>query len=273
MKGYFRITRPVNGTMGLLATFLSAFIGNAVFYKSYLIQVILAAVVVFLVTSGGNVLNDILDADTDKINHPGRPIASGSISPRNASYYFFLLFALPVAVAGLFLPFVSLLIVLVAEALLVTYELRTKGSGLAGNVSISILVGLIFIFGGTVVNSVLRMVLLFLMASLATVSRELIKDIEDIKGDVGRTTFPKRYGIDAAYYLSFACIVVAISISYLPYHLGIFSYAYLIPVAVADAVFVFSAAVARSKPTVGQRLSKIAMIIGLVAFASGAFIP
>ncbi len=271
MKEYFSITRPINGAMGFLATFLSAFIGNDLFYKSYLLQVFLAAIVVFLVTAGGNVLNDIMDADSDKVNHPERPIPAGKLTSTKASYYFFLLFAVPVIISGLFLPLISFIIVLAAEALLVLYEMKTKRLGLTGNVSISILVGLIFIFGGTAVNSVLKMLLLFLMAALATLSREVIKDMEDIKGDVGRKTFPRVHGVGSAYYLSLASIVAAILISYLPYYLSIFTYLYLIPVALSDAIFLFSAFTAKNDPSRSQKYSKIAMIVGLVAFASGAF--
>ncbi|MCL4315147.1 MAG: UbiA family prenyltransferase [Candidatus Thermoplasmatota archaeon] len=269
MNPYLSILRPVNAVMGFVATIISAFIGYDLFFRHHLLAVIAAGIVVMLVIGGGNILNDIVDFQTDKVNHPERPIASGRIGLKAASYYFFLLFSLAVAISGLVLSFYSFMVVIIAEGLLVLYEFRAKGMGLAGNTIISILVGLIFIFGGLAVNAVLKMIILFVMATLANLSREIIKDIQDIHGDVDRKTFPKTHGIDAAFYLSLAMIIVAVSISYLPYYFSIFSYYYLVFVIVSDALFIYSALGAKHSPGVSQQISKTAMIVGLLAFAMG----
>ncbi len=48
------------------------------------IAVLLAAVSTSLVTAGGNVLNDLLDREGDRTNHPDRPLVTGEISVRGA---------------------------------------------------------------------------------------------------------------------------------------------------------------------------------------------
>lgn len=269
MNPYISILRPINGVMGFVATIISAFIGYDLFFRHHLLSAVIAGIVVLLVIGGGNVLNDIVDFQTDRINHPERPVASEKIGLTAASYYFFLLFSLAVVLAGLFLSIYSFLVVIIAEGLLVAYEFRAKSMGLAGNAIISILVGLIFIFGGLAVNAIFKMIILFVMASLANLSREIIKDIQDINGDLDRMTFPRTHGINSAFYLSFAAIILAVAISYLPYYLSIFSYYYLIVVVISDALFLYSALGAKRSPKTSQQISKAAMIIGLLAFTVG----
>jgi geranylgeranylglycerol-phosphate geranylgeranyltransferase len=138
------------------------------------------------------------------INHPNRPIPSGQIPLRSARIYAYLMFILPVALVmpytlvGVYSPFI-LVIVIAAELLLISYETRTKNLGLSGNATVSALVGLIFIYGGMAVGAVSPMIILFILATLSNFSREIIKDIEDIKGDIGRTTFPKIHGVTHDY--------------------------------------------------------------------------
>src|SRR5579863_4022601 len=44
----------------------------------------LAAASSAMVTAGGNVLNDVLDVEGDRVNHPYRPLVTGAISLRAA---------------------------------------------------------------------------------------------------------------------------------------------------------------------------------------------
>ncbi|GGM74919.1 hypothetical protein GCM10007108_11110 [Thermogymnomonas acidicola] len=266
---WLRFIRPVNGFMGLFATWISAFIGKGTGLVHFVVPVAVASAVVFLVTSGGNIINDITDIETDRINHPERPLVTGSISRGQARAAAAALFVIPVVLSAVFLPPLSTLIVLLAEALLILYEARTKRLGLTGNISISALVGLIFIFGGLAVGSPEKMVILFLMAFLANLSRELIKGVEDIKGDRDRQTFPKRYGVGATQALVASCIALAVGLSSLPYLLHLLNLFYVPVVVVSDALFVFSAVGISRDTHRKQQISKLAMIVGLASFVVG----
>ncbi|QRF76423.1 Digeranylgeranylglyceryl phosphate synthase [Thermoplasmatales archaeon] len=274
MNPWIRIIRPVNGLMGLIATWISALIGVGYALPSHTAAILLASISVFMVTSAGNILNDILDHETDKINHPDRPIPSGQISIRSARIYAYSMFiapiilVLPYTIIGVYSPFIPV-IVIVAELLLISYETRTKNFGLSGNATVSILVGLIFIYGGMAVGAVASMVILFVLASLSNFSRELIKDIEDVKGDVDRMTFPRKHGEKTAASIASVSIIAAIVISPFPYLVGIFSYPYLAAVAVADIIFLMSIHKTVLSPGRNQKYSKIAMIIALAAFVIG----
>jgi geranylgeranylglycerol-phosphate geranylgeranyltransferase len=54
--------------MGLLATWISALIGVGYALPEHILPISIASISVFLVTSAGNILNDILDSETDMIN-------------------------------------------------------------------------------------------------------------------------------------------------------------------------------------------------------------
>lgn len=269
MNSWLRIIRPINGIMGIVATWISAFIGVGLALKNFLPPVIFASLAVFLVTSAGNIINDIMDIETDKVNHPTRPLVKGEITVKQATYGAAILFIVPILTSAFYISYFAAIVVLIADALLVGYEKFLKKRGISGNITISILVGLIFIFGGIAVSSLLKMIILFGMASLANLSREIIKDIEDMEGDVDRITFPKRYGIKNAMILAALSVLIAVSLSYLPYYLGIFSIYYAIVVILSDALFIISLSVMSKNPERSQSISKYAMIVGLISFAVG----
>ncbi len=272
MNSWLRIVRPINGLMGVVATIISGFIGVGLSLPSHIYPLIAASVAVFLVTSGGNIINDYVDVETDKMNHPDRPLVTGSISRSSAKTVFLAMFIAAVIISGIFISIVALAVVILAEAFLGIYEFRTKKMGFIGNVMISILVGMIFVFGGIAVDSINKMLILFVMAALANLSREIIKDIEDVKGDVDRKTLPKSIGVKYAAVVAAVSALIAVSFSYLPYYLGIFKIFYLFIVAVSDALFIISAITIIRNPGISQQVSKIAMIVGLLSFAVGGII-
>lgn len=272
MNAWLKILRPINGVMGIVATIISGFIGVGFDLPSHIYAIAAASASVFLVTSGGNIINDMVDVETDRKNHPERPLVTGAISRNSARNAFIITFVAAVIISGVLISITAMGVVLLAEIFLGLYEYRTKKMGFAGNIMISILVGLIFIFGGIAVNVVGKMLILFVMATLANLSREIIKDIEDVEGDVDRTTLPKKYGKRTAAAISVASIAIAVSFSYLPYYLGIFKVYYLFIVAVSDALFIASAVTIIRNPGISQQISKLAMIVGLVSFAVGGII-
>ncbi|MCL4451237.1 MAG: UbiA family prenyltransferase [Candidatus Thermoplasmatota archaeon] len=274
MYSWIRIIRPVNALMGFVSTYISALvgIGLTIIHSNFLLLSTIAGLCVFLVISAGNIINDISDAETDKINHPDRPIPKGKIKIKDAWIVSVLFFVVAVILAAALLNLLAGLVVIVAIAVLVAYEMKMKGTGLPGNFAISILVGMIFIFGGIAVNSVSRMILLFLMAFLTNSAREIIKDVQDMKGDVDRKTFPMRHGVKASFSIIVALTLAGILFSLLTYFLGIFGFIYLVAVIVADAVFIASLAVFSRSAKESQNFSKLGMILGLVAFTVGGIV-
>ncbi len=270
MNKWLKIMRPVNGFMGLFSIYIAAFIAVNVHILSYIIPVTLGAIIVFFVTSGGNIINDISDYETDKLNHPQRPLPAGTIS-RKSAYYFFLALFIIAFLISFGINYLAAIFVLVAESLLISYEFRTKRMGLPGNITVSVLIGMIFLFGGLITDTILKMVLLFLLAFFSNMSRELMKDIEDVKGDIDRNTFPKKHGIGAARFLSIIFILATVSISYLPYYFKILSIYYVYAVIIDDVLFLTTGFLEKNNISRAQKISKVAMIWGMFSFLLGGF--
>jgi len=269
-----RLLRPGNAGMSAAAVGVGAVVavgldGAAAAAPS----VALGALVTFLFTGAGNALNDVYDRDVDRVNHPERPIPSGRVTPEAAFELAIVLFAAAVFLSLLISP-AAFVLVLVSLALMVSYEARFKASGWSGNLLIGWLVGSLFLFAGLCVfrgdaRPVQVAASLAVLAGLSTVGREIVKDMEDVAGDVGRTTLPKARGIPFAGRAAQAFLVLAVALSAVPTALGVLSPWYAPVVAVADGIFIYAALHATRSPGRSERAMKVAMVVALVAFLAG----
>ncbi|OGS42500.1 MAG: hypothetical protein A3K67_03710 [Euryarchaeota archaeon RBG_16_62_10] len=232
-------------------------------------EVALSLVVVATFTAAGNAFNDYFDREIDKVAHPKRPIPSGAVTPYAALLSSNLLFALAVAIS-FFINLFSVLIVVTSVVVMVVYERVLKAEGLAGNLSISWLTGALFLFGGSAVGRFELAWILAALAFLATLGREIVKDIQDIDGDRGsRRTLPMRIGTGRAGVVGSASFIAAVALSPAPYLLELLSVWYVPVVAAADAIFIYCALIHFQSPERGQRVAKLAMLVSLVAFLVG----
>jgi geranylgeranylglycerol-phosphate geranylgeranyltransferase len=261
--------------MAALAVLVAGFIalGSTLLSTIGLDIIVLAMLVAFLFTGAGNSLNDYFDAETDRKNHPERPLPSGLVERPAALRLAIELFVVANGVAAYisfarsdFLPF---LIVLLATGLMVAYELELKARGLGGNVVVSVLVGFAFLFGGAVAGGFPTLVLVAVLAALANTGREIIKDVEDVAGDVDRVTLPKVVGARWAVGIGALFLLGAVSMSWLPWYARLFGLNYLLLVVAADAVFIYAAASAFSNPERSQNLVKLGMLVALASFVVG----
>lgn len=242
------------------------------------VAVLLAGVSASLVTAGGNVLNDVLDRDGDRSNHPDRPLVTGEVSLGTARA---LAGALMVAGALVAVPVVLVeplvgLLLAVAVAALLGYELLLKARGFVGNLAVGLLTAMVFLYGGAAAGGALLLVPFALMAFLATWSREVIKDMEDVAGDVDRHTLPMTRGMAFSSGLARAVVGLAIVLSMVPLLwfvpvASVVGIMYLVLVLAADAVFVLSVAYLPGRLHHEQTMSKVAMTVALFAFLVVAF--
>jgi geranylgeranylglycerol-phosphate geranylgeranyltransferase len=239
---------------------------------------VLAGLSTALVTGGGNVLNDLLDREGDRTNHPDRPLVTGEVSVGAGKALAVGLFvggvvvAVPVVVVQ---PLVGALLA-VAVAALLAYELRGKARGLIGNVTVAFLTGLVFLYGGAAAGHAEILLPFAGMAFFATLSREIIKDMEDVAGDTARATLPQRYGVARAATAARISVAVALVLSAVPllWFVALRSVpgiAYLAIVLAADAIFVASVVPLPRELHRAQSTSKVAMTVALFAFLAVAF--
>jgi len=240
--------------------------------------VVLAGISTACVTAAGNVLNDVLDLEGDRTNHPDRPLVTGEISPDTARGLVVALF-----VAGLFTalpviavyPLVGVLLAFAVLALL-GYEFLLKARGFIGNLVVALLTGLVFLYGGAAAGDATLLLPFAGMAFLATLSREVIKDMEDVRGDVGRSTLPMTHGLPFAGKVAQGSVAAAIGLSAVPlvWFVSVTTAVgavYLVVVGAADVIFAVSVRFLPDRLHFEQTMSKVAMTVALVAFLAVAF--
>lgn len=272
MNPYLEIIRPGNAILAVIAVLLVAFISGV-----FTIDVLIACIVVFMATGFGNAVNDYFDHKIDAVNKPERPIPSGRMSLMRAGYYSLALALLANILTILFLGLVPELIVLASTLLMFYYAHTLKKKLLIGNFSISFLTGLSFVFGGVVVGATIDSIYLGFFAFLSTMMREIVKDMEDVKGDEmeGAGTLPIVYGMKASSILGASFMIFASLTSPVLYFLGILTIWYLPFLFVAILIFLSSAvSILRDRSTENaRRISgrvKIGMVVTLIAYAAGS---
>lgn len=281
MRAAFQLVRLGNTVVSFVGTIVGgvAARGVGVLLPSALwIALVLAALSTAFVTAGGNVVNDLLDRESDRVNHPDRPLVTGAISLGVARWTAVGLLAGSVLVAVpviLLEPLVGALLG-VALAVLLSYEFRFKSAGFGGNVLVAFLTGLVFLYGGAAAGIPLAVLPFGLMAFFATLSREVIKDMEDLAGDVHRRTLPRVRGMTFSSAVARGAIVTALALSLLPLFIllpldSVAGIMYAGLVLVADALFVVSVVWLPTRLHTEQTVSKGAMAIALLAFLAVAF--
>src|SRR5207253_9627813 len=217
----------------------------------------------------------IVDRETDRINHPDRPLASGQLTLGTARAFAVSAFAIAAGLAVFINP-LALLIVGLNVTLMVSYENWLKARGAAGNLVIAYLVGSLFLFAGVSVfrssgGPLIRTGILAALAFLATLGREITKDIEDLRGDVDRRTLPRRNGRSRAGTLAAIALAVGVGLSFLPLYYGVLLLGYAVLVVPADGMFIYAALHSAANPARSQRVTKYGMVVALAAFLAGAF--
>ena len=275
MHPLLRITRPGNVLLSALALVAAGFVavGPGALPQAAP-QLALAAAAAMLCVSGGNTLNDWFDRETDRTNHPQRVLPRGELSPRTALNWARLLLLMGLLAAGLLLDNpLPLAIAAVAIALLLAYELRLKATGLPGNAIVGLLAGGLFLYGGAATGTPGATLWLAGLAALATLSRELLKDVQDLAGDSDRRTLPARIGPAATLQLATVVLLLAVALSLTAYAQfdGRGATAYLALVILADGWMLNGCRLALAgDPRAGQQALKQGMGIAMLAFIAGA---
>ncbi len=193
LTAIIKIIRPLNFLITIISVIVAAIICLPA--KIPGLHVILAAFAASLVMASGNIINDIYDIDIDRVNKPLRPLPSGKISIKEAYIYYFVLIAASVLISSL-LNEKAIAIVLVSILILFIYSKYLKRIPLVGNVTVAFLTGLVFIYGGIVVENPVAAIVPAVFAFLINFIREIVKDVEDVEGDrqAGVITFPIKFG-------------------------------------------------------------------------------
>ena len=139
------------------------------------------------IISGGYVLNDVCDIETDRINCPWRVLAAGKIRKSTALWWSIVLFAAGLAFGWLCGPAFFVGISAVA-GFMVFYDRFSKRMGVFKDVLAAILTSSLYPLALTLAEPVgtprLKVLLIHpVWLFLSALGYEMLKDIRDIKGD------------------------------------------------------------------------------------------
>ncbi|MDP2806691.1 MAG: geranylgeranylglycerol-phosphate geranylgeranyltransferase [bacterium] len=268
-----KLSRPGN----VAITGLSVLVGTSGYgIRAHAWDIVLAAVSAMLIAAGGNSLNDYYDYEIDRINRPQRPLPAGLLQPKTAVYLGYFWIALGLVLAS-FIGIKPLLLALAVAVLLWLYAARGKMMGLFGNLTVALVCGLAFVYGGLTVENIGLSLFPAGFAFLMHLSREIIKDVQDRTGDLaqGAKTLPIVWGAERSLKLAAAALMVLITLTPLPYMLGIYNIRYLL--AVILGVDLMLALMIQKLLTVPRdedlaRISffmKIVMLAGIMAISLG----
>lgn len=275
-----KLARIEHGLMASFATLVGFALGAGGWrlvqpYAALAVAVTLAAEV------GLFVFNDIFNLEEDRINAPHRPLVRGEVSLREAQVLGVLSLATSMMLSlplGLFPT--SLVVFAVASGM--AYNIWLKRTGLLGNMVVALDTALPFLFGASIpcgFKMPWLVILLTLIAFLATLGREVLKGIVDMEGDrrAGvRTLALVRGSIFAARVSSFLMLTaVAMSLLAVPFVPERSWLAYVTLVALTDSLFAYVAILlllrdSRDAAIRGRTLTLSAMLLGILAFATAA---
>jgi geranylgeranylglycerol-phosphate geranylgeranyltransferase len=234
---------------------------------------ILAAVSATFVGAGGNVLNDLRDIEVDRINRPSRPLPAGVVGISHAKILWAALVLAGVATAFL-VSIAHVLIALFSVILIAAYNLKLKSSPLVGNIVVSSVVAAALVYGGLSMGGVIPTLPAVVFAFLTTLARELLKDVEDLKGDssVGMATYAVVRGPEAVGRMAAAILLATVALTVTPFLLLGYSGTYLMLIMLADGMMLFASwnALGQNDPdsvAAASRWTKLAMIAGLAGLA------
>jgi 4-hydroxybenzoate polyprenyltransferase len=246
------------------------------------------------ITAGGYVINDYFDIRTDLINK-GKVIVGTGISRRKAMMWH-LIFNIAGVAAGFYISsragyFWMGTLFLLVSGLLYFYSASYKRQFLIGNMIVAVLTAMVpllvifyewpalYRFYAVNATHLPSFTVLFywvggfaLFAFLTTISREIIKDIEDFEGDMayGRNTLPVVTGIPASKIIAVSLVILTIAMLFIVWYFYVHDWitlSYMSVAIVLPLLFViYQLITGKNKKKIhsASNLMKLAMLTGIV---------
>jgi 4-hydroxybenzoate polyprenyltransferase len=162
------------------------------------------------IAAGGYVINDYYDVKIDYINKPDRVVIGKSITRRYAILFHVVLSSIGILL-GVYLSWRIGAINVLSVFLLWLYSNNLKRLPFIGNLTVAFLTGLAVYIVDIFYRTNNSLVIIYaLFAFFMTLIREVIKDMEDLKGDntFGCKTLPIIWGIRKTKLLIYVIVIV-----------------------------------------------------------------
>lgn len=279
---WWRLTRAGNALMAGVASVAGAYLTDK---GVTIIDAIWVALAPVCIVAAGNIHNDLLDRAADRINHPGRPLVTGTISLKTAITVMSLAY-----VAGLMaaasLSSLALTLAGMVVLGLTLYNHRLSGKRLIGNIVVAVMGALPILYGGIGLHGLTdaRWMIAGAAAGIAFwvhIARELFKDASDREGDIaaGRQTLAVAQGTRLTVRLGALAMLVAAAATVAVGLTGWLSLIFLVGSAVTVVpALILGAAQCLGRPEIPNASLwaswlKVTMLAGLVWIILGVSVP
>jgi geranylgeranylglycerol-phosphate geranylgeranyltransferase len=229
-------------------------------------ELVLAMLSAIGLGAAGNAANDLWDVEADRINKPHRPLPSGALSREVA-----------VAVggtaggAGLLLGWLAgpttFAIAVPALVVMLAYSPLLKPRPVVGNVIVALVGSLPLVYGAGAVGDWRAGLVPFWLAALLHLAREIVKDLEDIPGDLAarRRTIPIAWGRRAGFVAAAIPLALFVPVALLPWLAGPYGARYgSVAILIVVGVAAVSGRLLREEAEGARAGLKLAMLLGLV---------
>ena len=227
IKNIFSLIRGYNIILSGIAVLISSYLlDSLLLYKTVEVSIIVMSTMAL-----GNIMNDFLDIESDKINHPNRVLVNNKMATNDAIILFFLI-AIILLYFSIYISFKGLLFLyLLILPLLFSYNLYLKKFPVIGNLIVSLLLGSVFLFTElSILNSINILLIPFFLVSVFSFVREMIKDMQDYTGDkrAGMNTLPIIVGKKNMNYIIFYSMLILIMVLLFPFIFWGYNFKYLL---------------------------------------------
>ena len=272
----FRLTRFWNLAIIAFAQYFTAYFlfqQRLLVFTDFWLFLIVAATV--MIAAAGYIINDYYDIKIDLINKPDRVVIGKTITRRYAIFFHTVISVTGVGM-GLLINWKVGAVNFVSVFLLWLYSNNLKRQPLIGNLVVSILTGLSIFLLSFLYEQYLPLVMTYsLFAFFMTLIREIVKDMEDMKGDTtfGCKTLPIVWGIRKTKSFLYGTILVfSFLVLWLDYQQLKISWIYFIPLLFVPMSLLFYRLLKADTKKEFYQLSQLCKIIMLLGICSMIFV-
>lgn len=227
------------------------------------------------IAAAGYVINDYYDIKIDLINKPQRVVIGKSITRRYAILFHTLL-SMAGVLLGLFLSWKIAAVNFASATVLWWYSNNLKRQPFIGNFVVAVLTGVaIWLVDSLYKTGNIVIITYALFAFFMTLIREIIKDMEDLKGDhtFGCQTLPIVWGMRKTKYMIYAILALfAASVMTLNFYFGRLPLRYLLLILFTPLLWLLVRLILADTKKDYTWLSGFCKIILLLGILSMAFI-
>lgn len=272
----FRLTRFWNLAIIAFAQYFTAFFlfqQRLLVFTDFWLFLIVASTV--MIAAAGYIINDYYDIKIDLINKPDRVVIGKTITRRYAIFFHTVISVTGVGM-GLLINWKVGAVNFISVFLLWLYSNNLKRLPLIGNLVVSLLTALSIFLLSFLYEQYLPLVMTYsLFAFFMTLIREIVKDMEDMKGDTtfGCRTLPIVWGIRKTKSFLYGTILVfSFLVLWLDYQQLKISWIYFIPLLFVPMSILFYRLLKADTKKEFYQLSQLCKIIMLLGICSMIFV-